>query len=245
MSPTVYLLDDLDALGSETVERALPTLPPERRERAERCVHAGDRARIVAAWLLLAHGLRAEYGLPDVPPLAYGERGKPYFAQAVGNAAPLPQFSLSHSGQLVACALASADVGLDVQEVAGVTRRLSDGFVRRTCSPEEIAVLGDAGSLGSTAFAQAFCALWTRKESVIKLTGRGLAEPLPDLLSRHERDVATTTLALDGPDASPNTGFLSLSLWRDGSPLRSTAPAHPGSSFRLVRISPGELLARQ
>lgn len=123
-------------------------------------------------------------------------------------------------------------------------------------------MLENAGPLGSLAFARAFCALWTRKESVMKLTGRGLAEPLPDLLGRHATDAVTETLPLGNPDASPGSGFLSLSLWKTTAPLaredgadcvaapaaRATTPvdsaAPLGSSFRLVRVSPGELLAQ-
>lgn len=243
MPATVYLCDEATALRGEAQRRALATLPAERRARAERCVHEDDRARVIIAWLLLAYGLRTAYELDAVPPLAYGERGKPYFERATEDAA-LPHFNLSHSGPFAACALAPTEVGLDVQETMGVERHVSSAFVRRTCNISEIAWLKKAGPLGSPEHTQAFCALWTRKESVMKLTGRGLADALPRLLDLHDHDVATSTISLEGSaaregdPAGQHAGFLSLSLWRKdvsetdesdlACPESPTAPRNPG-----------------
>lgn len=221
----LYLVDNADKLCGETYAQTLALLPADRRARAERCVHEGDRQRIVVAWLLLRHALREEYNLPDVPPLACGPRGKPFFA-----APGLPHFNLSHSGHYAACALSPVEVGVDVQATADAARHLSPALVRRTCSPAEIARLEAAGPADSPAYAQAFCALWTRKESVIKLTGRGLAEPLPNLLEHHAADVLTTTATLNNGDA-----FLSLSRWAHNGTV-------PDAPLRPVRIPLEKLL---
>lgn len=239
MAIVIYLVDEATELRGNAYSRALTALPPERRARAERCVHEEDRQRIVVAWLLLRHALHEECGLTDVPHLVYGERGKPSFTGAYATdgqqaARPLPHFNLSHSGRYVACVLAPVEVGIDVQATADAVRHLSPALLARTCSPAEIEALETAGPAGSPACARAFCALWTRKESVIKLTGRGLAEPLPNLLERHSHDVVTVTTALAAPGgfrekpSQLDGAFLSLSHWREGPPLAGeTDQGHP------------------
>lgn len=95
--------------------------------------------------------------------LALAERGKPHFLHASDL-----HFSISHSGGIWACALSNTPLGLDLQQVKPI--RETD-IARRFFHPEEIAYL-DANP-------DAFFALWTAKESYVKLTGRGVAAEFP------------------------------------------------------------------
>lgn len=94
---------------------------------------------------------------------ADAEHGKPSYAGR-----PELDFSVSHSGTLVALALsATCRVGLDVEES---DRRVgTPGLTDR--------VLTDA----ERASALPFLDLWTRKEAAVKLTGHGLTVPFDAL----------------------------------------------------------------
>lgn len=94
---------------------------------------------------------------PDTLVIKRHPGGKPYL---VGNAL---YFSIGHSGPYVMCAVHTAPVGADIEQVDRYRERVA----KRVCSPEEYAYIqGNA-----TRFAQ----VWTRKEAYAKLTGKGLA----------------------------------------------------------------------
>ncbi|MDD4774148.1 MAG: 4'-phosphopantetheinyl transferase superfamily protein [Eubacteriales bacterium] len=79
----------------------------------------------------------------------------------------LPYFSVSHSGDLWACAVSGRRVGLDIQRVT--CERNVPAISRRFFHPEEIAYLEQNGYNG-------FFSVWTAKESYVKYTGDGIDE---------------------------------------------------------------------
>ncbi|GAB3134978.1 4'-phosphopantetheinyl transferase superfamily protein [Amycolatopsis stemonae] len=104
--------------------------------------------------------------------------------------------SISHSGELIGVAATpSVPVGLDV-ETAG--RRADDGLIEYALSPAEAAHLT---GLSAEEKAAAFFVYWTRKEAVMKATGRGLRIPLKSItFSRFDeppRLLASDDAALD------------------------------------------------
>lgn len=107
-------------------------------------------------------------GLTDLPENAFGiarrERGKPYFPNLQGL-----HFSVSHSGEVFACAFSDAPVGIDIQEKKpreGEADRCRN-VAKRFFHPDEIDAL-DADTV------RAFYAIWTAKEAYVKLTGQGI-----------------------------------------------------------------------
>ena len=147
----VYVLH-LDTLRPR-LEEALGLLSPLRREKALRRRSETPRLQSVGAGLLL----RRFFG-PEDPAVLPG--GKPYY--------PGKQpFSLTHSGELAAIALAESDVGLDAQAVAPV----SEAVKRRVLDERELAWLREQGPEG-------FAFLWTRKEAALKCLGTGVDRPL-------------------------------------------------------------------
>jgi 4'-phosphopantetheinyl transferase len=84
-----------------------------------------------------------------------------------------PEFNVSHSGQVILIAVGrGASLGVDVERV-----RLSDSnqeIADRFCAPAEAAQLR---RLAGDEQAGAFARLWTRKEALVKATGRGLSFP--------------------------------------------------------------------
>ncbi|SEF36782.1 4'-phosphopantetheinyl transferase [Amycolatopsis pretoriensis] len=84
--------------------------------------------------------------------------------------------SISHSGDLIGVAATPAvPVGLDVETA---TRKADDGLIEYALSPAETAHLT---GLTDAEKANAFFIYWTRKEAVMKATGKGLRIPLKSI----------------------------------------------------------------
>lgn len=148
---------------------ALPQLSQYRREKVMR--YRFDRGKWLSAGagLLLDNMLR-EHGLCERD-MTYveGEHGKPTFASH-----PELHFNLSHSGNLVACALGHRPVGVDVQQLVADLR---PSLVRYIMSDQEIAALDALPS--DDAKSLLFTQLWSLKECYAKATGLGLSHDFP------------------------------------------------------------------
>jgi 4'-phosphopantetheinyl transferase len=86
---------------------------------------------------------------------------------------PLPEISISHSGDLVAVAITDGlAVGVDVEQERDV--QVQD-LVRMTLSTGELDAFGAVSTADRDA---AFFTYWSRKEALLKATGRGMAIPM-------------------------------------------------------------------
>ena len=118
------------------------------RAKTNPAVHASS----LATWSLLAEGLR-RLGPEALPEVRFEPGGKPVFVNR------LLCFSLSHSGKLAAVLISEEPCGVDLEqlrpEVAARLheRCMSDAERARNCD---------------------FFELWTKKECIAKLDGRGL-----------------------------------------------------------------------
>jgi 4'-phosphopantetheinyl transferase len=94
-----------------------------------------------------------------------GLNNKPYIENNVGLC-----FNLSHSGDWILMAVSNAEIGVDTEFVNSYfryTEVLEDNF-----NTAEIAFINQTSSI------ERFFLLWTRKESLIKATGKGLDDNL-------------------------------------------------------------------
>jgi len=106
-----------------------------------------------------------------------GENGKPYLC---GDA--VPDFNVSHSGDMALIAVAPLPVGIDIElQNAGIDYL---GVARAVFSPSERQTLQN---LAPAELCQRFFSLWTRKEAYLKATGCGFAAHL-DQISTVDRD---------------------------------------------------------
>jgi 4'-phosphopantetheinyl transferase len=92
--------------------------------------------------------------------------------------------SVTHSGDLVAVAVARTPVGVDVEQLDGRARPLGgDGdtqaLARLVLADDEQATLA---AVGPSARTREFLAAWTRKEAVTKATGDGLRVSFRDVV---------------------------------------------------------------
>lgn len=164
----LWLLENLETVTLEALEPLLPRISESRLARVLSMKQAQARVQSVLAELLLRHSLQAEYGLAELPKIATGKKGKPFFPDHPG-----VHFNLSHCKTAVACALDSAPVGVDVQEIRPLRDR------HRSPVPSVYRVLSEKErtwvEAGKT-FAEQdrrFTAVWTCKEAYGKAVGEG------------------------------------------------------------------------
>ncbi|MBR5095273.1 MAG: 4'-phosphopantetheinyl transferase superfamily protein [Oscillospiraceae bacterium] len=118
------------------------------------------RRQTIAAELLLIRALRESGAALELPLDIHAQLGgKPFLAVCPWH------FSISHSGSFAACALSDHEIGLDIQEERGFPK----AFLSRFFHADEQRYVLDAEDRE-----KAFCEIWTRKESLLKLNGTGL-----------------------------------------------------------------------
>lgn len=128
----------------------------------------GDQHRALLARLLLRKALSHRYPWPAADwRFARDHNGKPALVWPV---LPLA-FNLSHSADLVVCALGwQCELGVDVEQVAPRARLLA--LARRFFSADECAALDRLSGIAQCA---AFYDIWTAREACFKALGCGLA----------------------------------------------------------------------
>lgn len=132
---------------------------------------------------LLERAALAHWQLPPPLRLEIGPHGKPFLPDA-----PQHHFNISHSGNLIVCALDDAPLGVDIQ----LAQPRSPAFLDQLCTPEERAWLRARQDSP-----QAFALLWTLKESRCKWSGRGLQRPISSIAVPLPK-ADERTLELDG-----------------------------------------------
>lgn len=159
----VYLVKISDLVGEFKQTELESRLPAFRKEAANRCKNSADRERSVAAGLLLGFCMQKR-GVSKGEAPCFTKNGKMFFPRE-------DKFyvNLSHGGDYAACALADTDVGIDIEPV----RQYRENVARRVCSEKEFQELLNEKKREEQN--RQFTRLWTRKESLAKLSGEGIA----------------------------------------------------------------------
>ncbi len=142
-------------------------IQPQEREQADRYQSDLRRQQYIASRAMLRALLADHTGKPASSfELVADDRGKPLCVDG-------PAVSISHSGDIVACAVMDAgQIGIDV-EFPGRPRNIS-GIAERYFSPQEAEWLAARES-------DHFYQLWVLKEAWLKATGIGIAGGLDQL----------------------------------------------------------------
>lgn len=141
-------------------EALAATLPADERARAAGMA-PGRRAGFVTGRTLARDLLGRRLGLaPAAVPLAVAD-DRPVLPPGTGWFV-----SITHSGPVVACAVARRPVGIDVESAADPP---SESLVRRVAAPAEAEAI-----LAAPDVSAAFLRAWVRKEAVAKAMGLGL-----------------------------------------------------------------------
>lgn len=162
----IYVDNQLEKLD---LPAALAAVSDQRREHALRYRKEHDQRLSLAAYRLLQRALRVEYGIMESPPFGFEAHGKPIL---VGR--PDIHFSLSHCHEAAACVVGSSPVGIDVESLNHYDAIL----VEKVMNDEEQQLI-----TSSSDPALSFIRLWTMKESLLKMTGEGIATDMRHVLS--------------------------------------------------------------
>lgn len=176
----IYLNNDIEHFDFEA---ALPLLSEQRREQALKFKHDLGRKTCAAAYLLLCEALRSEYGITEPPVFEYGEHGKPFI---VGH--PDIHFNMSHCREAAICAVSNEPIGVDVESI----REFNDSLIRYTMNEREVQEIEQAERPDV-----AFIRLWTMKEAVLKLSGRGIVDDMKHVLDHVSHLNLTTIISPD------------------------------------------------
>lgn len=164
MKVSVEYVDESLYIGQE--EKCIEGLYRQRREKVERLKLASHRYVSILAGCMLQELVENELGIKkDELNIIYGSNGKPSI-----EGCPDFHFNLSHSGKCVALVYGECSVGIDVEEVRSVERRVA----QRCYSAEENEYVYSDEMLSSERFFE----IWTMKESYLKYTGQGISIPL-------------------------------------------------------------------
>ncbi len=143
-------------------ESLLSGLRSERQHRARHCRDDRTAAQIACAGWLLQWALEQVGVRPELQILEKTPQGKPFLRDI-----PQVQFSLSHGGDWVLCAVSDRPVGVDVEQP-----RCTMEIARRFFCKEEVRAVE---ALEEDAQKDALCRLWCAKEAFVKAMGGGLS----------------------------------------------------------------------
>ena len=169
----IYICMQLTSAAQELEPQLLAQVPEVHKPRIFRYKREEDRLRSLLCWHLLCMGWRQEFGEP-LPEIVRKKNGKLY-VQEQAYTDDGRYFNFSHCNTGVCCAIGSRELGVDMQNIRTVTHTLQT----RCCSAQELAWLAQAEERGQKE--QLFALLWSRKEAMGKMDGRGITLDLRTL----------------------------------------------------------------
>ena len=154
----IYVANTANLLDPKEFPEVMEGLSEERIEKILRFKQEKDRKQSLGAGLLLKYCLeKAGLSMEDVK---YGENGKPQIDNCY--------FNLSHSKDMVACAVSEKVIGCDIEDIG----KMRDGIAERYFTENEIRHLNQYENEDRR---DEFYRLWTMKESYMKMTGEGMS----------------------------------------------------------------------
>ena len=148
----------------------------EKQNRVDRFRFADDKKRTVAGEMLARKAVADRCGtLPENVNFSVSEYGKPYCTDVD------VQFSISHCGDIVICAVSDKPVGADIEKIRPINLKTAKEF----CSDDELIYLfGHNPDENEFVYSEDECILtrffklWTQREAYVKFTGKGLSEDM-------------------------------------------------------------------
>lgn len=162
----IRIFDDMTHVTEVDVQQMLPLVSNQRREEALRYKHLFGQFTCLKSWLMLQELLKP-LGIDDLT-FSFNEHGKPFLEKH-----PHVHFNLSHCKNGIAVAVDNVPIGIDIESF----RHFDEALIRKTMNDSEIVLIN-----ATSAPAETFIALWTKKEAVLKLRGTGISTDLHQVL---------------------------------------------------------------
>ena len=186
--PTTYLFYAEVQLPQEDHSKAS-------RAEAVRRAHEGAWSLLAASLHLLDPERFPVSATDQLPAVEKGVYGKPAFCDR-----SLPEFSLSHSGSFVVCAVSECGpIGVDIQEMTpwdGYPKM--DDIVTRFFHPKEKEYYFSHEDPGKRR--RIFYQIFSCKEAYVKLTGLGLSEEFPGFYTLFDEKEMPAGIYMDKSD---------------------------------------------
>lgn len=163
----IYAANVTELKNQSLYSAAYHKVTDERRKKTDRLSLTKDRQLSLGAELLLLYGLEQQGIKLREMTYKYGENGKPYLT---GNQEVY--FNLSHSEEVVICAISPQEIGCDVEKLHEINLNVARRFF---CKGEYDMINAEKSEEKRR---EMFFRLWTLKESFIKLTGMGMSMPM-------------------------------------------------------------------
>ena len=173
-----YYLDIAFLKTEKAIETYIDRVSPERKSRIETTKRIETKAALLGAGLLLDEVLKKSFELTDIE-TETNEFGKP----ALKNH-PEIHFNLSHSGDVVILTVSDTECGADIESTQKPHEAM--GVANRFFSRNDYAAMMLSANPN-----EAFCRLWTLRESSVKMRGKGFAIGLSTLKCDFHRGVCT------------------------------------------------------
>lgn len=213
----VWLAEVAEAADAAALARCRLALAPDEIARADAHVRERDRRRAaVSRWLLRSTLSRYAPVDPSAWRFGQGEHGRPEIA--VPDAPPV-RFNVSHTGDLVVCAVTLRDgIGVDVERMDEATDLIE--LAQTVFAPGEVASLRRESA---ETLARRFYERWTLKEAYLKARGLGLSlSPRHVVFDLEEPGRATVRFDPSVCDAARSWWFATTAPW----PQRASSNQH-------------------
>ncbi len=164
---------DIRELTDAEYNKWYSLMSDDKQQRVDRFRFVDDKKRTVAGEMLARKAI-AEWCGVTYESITFGtkEHGKPY-AKDLG-----VEFNISHSGDMVVCAVDDKPVGIDIEQI----RPIDLTVAKRICTDEELLYLfgrtpteQDFAYTTDTETLTHFFELWTAKEAYSKCKGCGIS----------------------------------------------------------------------
>ncbi len=158
----IYILENTDKLEESVIKKYSYVLSEQRKEKINNYGSVRDRINGGIVYMLLRYALINEYSYCHQPVFSFGEHEKPYLSDR-GDIF----FNMSHCRNAVCCIVSDSDTAIDITDI----RIVKPNIINRVCSDKEKKLVSE-----STDPQRSFLRLWTRKECLSKLSGKGMSE---------------------------------------------------------------------
>lgn len=156
----IYIAD-IKNINNATYTYFLSVLPKDIRENINLLKCEKKRYEKVIGNILIRYAIKDFFGIPiKNQNLFYNKKGKPYIIGYENI-----HFNLSHSGDLVVCAVSTDEIGVDIEKI----RPVKEQVINKVCCFDELKFLDNSSDKTSE-----FIRIWTAKEAFVKRSGDGL-----------------------------------------------------------------------